>query len=225
MSALGSSSDVSLRSSLFRSDTYKPVRKRFTLEELAALSGTSNFSSTSYQHNENPFYNAHTLLRTISQKGVTKHRDYSRKSQDPAKEILRVIRKKGQTRNNEIKEAGPKWKNAQTQTEKEIEDIIRELEEIEKHAATVSRRRNCCQKPSSPCTTDNDLKMADDLLNELDKEILPNKYTQTKPLCDKAIYKEIINFSMPRRKVQSRTDHLWPKGHKLHLKFGFDKKN
>ncbi|XP_061171051.1 uncharacterized protein LOC133180590 [Saccostrea echinata] len=224
MSALGSTSDVSLTSSLLQDDTHKPVGMRFTLEELAALSGTSNSSSTSYQHNENPYSNANTLLRTIRQKGSTKHKDYTRKPQDPAKEVLRVIRKKGHKGNNENKDTKPRAKNAQTQTEREIEDIIRELEEIEKHADTVSGRRNCCQKPSSPVTTDNDLKMANDLLNELDKEIFPNKYTQTNTLSDKAIYKEIINFSMPRRHVQSRTDHCWPKGHKLHLKFDFNKK-
>ena len=47
MSLLGSYSDVSITSSLLRNDSSRKETTRFTLDDLAALTGTS---STSYQH-------------------------------------------------------------------------------------------------------------------------------------------------------------------------------
>lgn len=93
------------------------------------------------------------------------------------------------------------------------------MEEIEKHTALVT---NVKRKSTRACNHDNDLKQADNLLRELDSEIFQTKFTQTNTLCDKMIYQSIIDFPMPCRKVKGRTDHRWPKGHKLYTKLSLD---
>lgn len=105
----------------------------------------------------------------------------------------------------------------------EIEEVIKEFEELDKLSAIVSGDRHSYRKSMSHVNQDPDIKIADDLLQELDSAIFRNTCTQTDYLSNKKIFQETIDFPLPRRAVQSKIDHRWPKGHKLHLKFCFDK--
>ena len=110
-------------------------------------------------------------------------------------------------------------KNIETQTDQDIEDIISEIEALEKLEAVVSGTRHSYRKSTSPVNRKSDLERADELLQELDSAILRNACTQTNNLSNPKVFKKTIEFPMPRRNVQSKTDHTWPKGHKLNRKF------
>ena len=110
-------------------------------------------------------------------------------------------------------------KNIETQTDQDIEDIISEIEALEKLEAVVSGTRHSYRKSTSPVNRKSDLERADELLQELDSAILRNACTQTNNLSNPKVFKKTIEFPMPRRNVQSKIDHTWSKGHKLNRKF------
>nr|XP_022304758.1 uncharacterized protein LOC111111848 [Crassostrea virginica] len=221
MSLLGSYSDVSITSSLLRNDSSRKETTRFTLDDLAALTGTS---STSYQHqsssdsHSNGYREAKRLLQTIRLK--TKDTQNTSRSVD---ELLGVIRRKKhrERRKHEsvVLEEDSTHKNIETQTDQDIEDIISEIEALEKLEAVVSGTRHSYRKSTSPVNQKSDLERADELLQELDSAILRNACTQTNNLSNPKVFKKTIEFPMPRRNVQSKIDHTWPKGHKLNRKF------
>ncbi|XP_052707911.1 uncharacterized protein LOC128183087 isoform X2 [Crassostrea angulata] len=230
MSFIGSTPDVSITSSLLRNESTRKQPSRFTLGELAVLSG-STFPSSSQNYPEphllDPFKDAKKLLHTIRLKKSKEQTDDPQNECDSADEVLKLVRKKGRKkpRNKEqAQDAEQRHKDSETQTDMEIEEVIKELEELDKLSAIVSGDRHSYRKSMSHVNQDPDIKIADDLLQELDSAIFRNTCTQTDYLSNKKIFQETIDFPLPRRAVQSKIDHRWPKGHKLHLKFCFDKK-
>lgn len=231
MSFIGSTSDVSITSSLLCNESTRKQPSRFTLGELAVLSGSTLPSSSQNYHEEHlldPFKDAKRLLHTIRLKKSKETVNDPQNKCGSADEVLKLVRKKGRRkpRNKEQaqKDTEQRHNDSETQTDREIEEVIKELEELDKLTAIVSGDRHSYRKSMSHVNQDPDIKIADDLLQELDSTIFRNTCTQTDYLSNKKIFKETIDFPLPRRTVQSKIDHRWPKGHKLNLKVCFDKK-